>query len=77
MRVETHPVYAKQWAGLTEDANYLFDLTMGHGFADATKHNQSPWLERWIVLKGKPGQNTRMLFSALVYKVNQEKTKKK
>lgn len=59
MRVQTHPVYAKQRAGFTEDADYLFDLTMRHRFADATKHNQSPWLERRIVLKGKPGQNTK------------------
>ena len=65
---ETHPVDAEQRAGLTEDTDDLFYLTVGHRFADATKHNQSPWLERWVVLKGKPGQNTHThtLFSALV-----------
>lgn len=51
----SYPVYAEQRAGLAEDADDLLDLAMAYPLADAAKHHQCPRLERWVVLKRKPG----------------------
>lgn len=50
----SHPVYAEQRAGLTEDSDDLLDLAMTHPLTNTAKHHERSGLERWVVLKCKP-----------------------